>query len=111
MPNWIASVAAAVAVLDADLFDGQVWARTPQNRVLSGVACKGSAAAGDTEIEIFIDEVRVGNFFNNNTGFPNIDDLLPVENLFVPGSAQLRAVVRDAALTNPINTMVALEDV
>jgi len=111
MPNWQASIAAAVAVLDADLFVGQVWARTPQNRVLSGIACNGSAAVGDTEIEVFIDEVRVGNFFNNKLGFPNVDDLLPVENLFVPGSAQLRATVRDAATTNPVNVMVALEDV
>jgi len=111
MPNYLASVAASVAVVGADLFDGQVWARSPMNRALDGVACKGSAAAGDTQIEVYIDEVRVGDFFNNNTGFPNVDDLLPLERLGIPAGAQLRAIVRDAASSNPINVMVALEDV
>jgi len=110
VPNYISSVPAATAVLDADLFTGEVWARSPARRALNGVGCRGSAAAGDTEIQIFIDEVRVGNFFNNATGFPNVDDLLPLESLFIPAGAQLRAVVIDAALTNPINTMVSIEE-
>ena len=111
MPNYMVSVAAAVAILDADLFTGEVWARAPQNRVLTGIGCRGSAAAGDTEFEVFIDEVRVGNFFNVSTGFPNNDDLAPLESLGVPAGAQLRAIVRDAATTNPVNVMVALEDI
>jgi len=111
VPNFLASVAASTAVLDADLFSDEVWARSPMNRALDGIACKGSAAAGDTEIEVYIDEVRVGSFFNNNTGFPNVDDLLPLERLGIPAGAQLRAIVRDAAATNPINVMVAIEDV
>jgi hypothetical protein len=111
MPNWITSVPAATAIIDADLLDGVTWARSPNDRALSGVGLRGSAAAGDTEVEIYIDEVRVGTFFNNNTGFPNNDDLLPLDRLFVPASAQLRAIVRDAATTNPINTMIAIGDV
>ena len=110
MPNYISSVAAATAVLDADLFVGEVWARSPSRRALNGVGMRGSAAAGDTGIDLFIDEVRVGNFFNNNTGFPNVDDLLPLESLFIPAGAQLRAIVNDAALSNPINTMVSIEE-
>jgi len=111
MPNWQVSVAAAVAILDADVFTGEVWARSPQPRTLNGIACMGSAAAGDTIIEVNIDEVRVGNFFNITTGFPTMDHLLPLEALFVPGGSQLRGIVRDAATTNPINLIVALEDV
>lgn len=111
MPNYMTSIAAAVAILDADLFDAQVWARAPQNRVLTGIGVRGSAAALDTEFEVYIDEVRVGNFFNVSTGVPNQDDLAPLESLGVPAGAQLRAIVRDAATTNPINVMVALEDI
>jgi len=110
MPNYTASVTAAVAILDADLFTGQVWARAPQPRILEGFALRGSAAAGDTEVELFIDEVRVGGFFNNALTFPNNDDLMPLESLYIPPGAQLRAIVRDAAATNPINAMVSLED-
>lgn len=110
MPNFIASVAASTAVLDADLFTGEVWSRSPRNRVISGYGMRGSAAAGDTEVELFVDEVRIGNFFNNNTGFPNNDDLLPLERLGVPAGAQLRAIVRDAASTNPINAMISIQD-
>lgn len=111
MPNYTVSVAAAVAVLNADLLTGERFKRTPQNRTLEGVALRGSAAAGDTEIEMFIDEVRVGAFFNNALTFPNNDDLLPLESLFIPGGAELQALVVDAATTNPINLMLALEDV
>ena len=111
MPNYMVSIAAAVAILDADLFDGEEWARAPQDRVLTGIGVRGSAAAGDTEFEVFIDEVRVGNFFNVSTGFPNNDDLAPLESLGVPGGAQLRAIVRDAAATNPVNVMIAIEDI
>jgi len=111
MPNYTASVPAATAVIGADLFVGEVWARAPFNRILRGLALRGSAAAGDTEVEYFIDEVRVTQQFNNATGFPNIDDLIPVDNLGVPAGAQLRGIVRDAATTNPINSMVSIEQV
>lgn len=111
MPNYTSSVAAATAIVNFDLFTGQVWARAPQNRAITGMGLAGSAAAGDAEVEVFIDEVRVGNFFNNKLGFPNNDDLLPLEGLFIPGGAAIRAIVRDAPATNPLNAMVALEDV
>lgn len=111
MPNYTVSVPAATAILNADLLTGERFKRTPQGRTLEGVALKGSAAPGDTEVEIFIDEVRVGDFFNNATGFPNNDDLLPLESLFIPGGAELQALVVDAATTNPVNLMLSLEDV
>ena len=110
MPNYTISVAAATAILDAALLAGERFKRTPQNRTLEGVALRGSAAAGDTRISLHIDEVRVGSFFNNGLAFPNNDDLLPIESLFIPGGAELQAIVEDAATTNPINLMLALED-
>jgi len=112
MPNFTADNTAAVAVVGADLFAGQVWARTPQDRVLNGVAYTGSAVIGDTEIEVYIDEVRVGSFFNSALLTPQVDrDVMPLESLGVPGGAQLRANVVDAAATSIVYCMVSLEDV
>jgi len=111
VPNYTVAIAASVAIVGADLFEGQVWARAPQNRVVDGAALRGSAAAGDSEVELHIDEVRISSLFNNNTGFPNNDDLLPLESLLIPAGAQLRAIVVDAAASNPLNAMVALRDV
>ena len=112
MPNWTANNTAAVAIVGADLFAGEVWARTPQNRVLTGVAYTGSAVIGDTEIEVSIDEVRVGSFFNSALLVPQADrDIMPLESLGIPAGAQLRAIVVDAAATSVVFTMVAVEDV
>lgn len=111
MGNFVSSTAAATAVVGFDLFSGEVWARTPNNRVLQGVGLAGSAVIGDAEVEFFIDEVRVSQMFNNSLLFPDNDTLLPLENLFIPSGSQLRAVVRDAPATNVLNAMVAVRDV
>jgi len=111
MPNFTADNTAAVAIVGADLFAGQTWARSPVDRVLNGVAYTGSAVIGDTEIEVFIDEVRVGSFFNSALLTPQIDrDIQPLEALGVPAGAQLRAVVVDAAATSVVFALVAIED-
>jgi len=111
MPNFTSDTTAAVAIVGADLFSGETWARSPVNRVLNGIAYTGSAVIGDTEIEAFIDEVRVGSFFNSALLTPQIDrDIQPLEALGVPAGAQLRAVVVDAAATSIVYALAALED-
>ena len=111
MPNFTADVTAAVAIVGADLFSGETWARSPVDRVLNGIAYTGSAVIGDTEIEVFIDEVRVGSFFNSALLTPQIDrDIQPLEALGVPAGAQLRGVVIDAAATSIVYALVAIED-
>jgi len=111
MPNFTADVAAATAIVGADLFDGETWARSPVDRILNGIAYTGSAVIGDTEIEVFIDEVRVGSFFNSALLTPQVDrDIQPLESLGIPAGAQLRAVVVDAAATSIVYTMVSVED-
>ena len=111
MPNYTVSVAAATAIVGADLLTGEVFARAPQNRVLMGIAMTGSAAEGDSAADVYIDEVRVSALYNGNLLFPDNDDLLPLEALGVPAGAQLRVIVTDAAATNPLACMVALRDV
>jgi len=112
MPNFTADNTAAAAIVGFDLLDGEVWARTPQDRALTGIAYTGSAVIGDSEIEVFIDEVRVGSFFNSALLVPQIDrDIQPLEELGIPGGAQLRAVVIDAPATSVVFLLAALEDV
>lgn len=110
MGNYQSSVPAATAVVGADLFAGEVWARSEVDRTLNGYGLLGSAAAGDTEVELFIGEVRVSNYFNVTTGFPTLDHMFPLEDLMVPSGAQLRCIVRDAAATNPANSLIGIED-
>lgn len=110
MPFYTADRTAAVAVVGADLLDGEVWARAPQDRVLTGIAYTGSAVVGDTEIEVHVDEVRVGSFFNSKLLTPDADDMMPLEDLGVPAGAQLRAIVVDAAATSIVFVQLALED-
>jgi hypothetical protein len=111
MGLYAASVAAATAVIGYDLLVGQVWARSPKNRVLQGAGLKGSAAALDTEVEIFIDEIRIGDLFNTGTGYPNNDDILPFENNVIPAGAQLRVIVKDAPVTNPISIVLKVREI
>lgn len=110
MPSFTASVAAATAVIGADLFVGTTFARSPRNRTVDAIAMAGSAVIGDTEIDLLIDEQRIGNFFNTRLGFPNFDDAIDLRAAFIPAGAQLRAIVRDAATTNPINVRVDLTE-
>ena len=110
MPSYVAAVAAATAIVGYDLFTGEVWARSPVDRILTGTGVTGSAVIGDTELELFIDEVRVGSFFNNRLLVPTQDEVVELEDLFIPAGAELRSIVRDAPATSIIYHPVVVED-
>lgn len=105
-----ASVAAATAVLGYDLANSTIWQQQGRPRALTGFAIKGSGAAGDTKVDLFVDQVKVGEFFNTGTGFANMDDLFPLGAIGVPPHSQIHVYVTDAPVTNPINLMVAWRD-
>lgn len=107
MAQYQVSVAAASAPVGTDLFANETWKRRPFARLLRAVGVKGSAAGGDTEIELFIGETRIANVFNVDTGLPNRDNAMPVGRL-IPPNEELRAIVVDAPATNPINLFVDL---
>lgn len=110
MPSDIASVAAATAILDYDLLKDKRTRTSPNDRRLKAIALKGSAAGGDAAVDVYIDTFYLGRFFNNNTGFPNNDDLIGVGGLGWPAGAALAAIVVDAPATNPLNLMYSWDD-
>ena len=113
MPSYTISNTAAVAIVGADLFNGETWARSPRNRVATGFAMVGSTNPGDTGVDLFVDETRIGAFMNTQGGanlVPNRDDMNDLEALFIPAGAQLRCVVNDAAATNAVITTMRVED-
>lgn len=103
------SVAAASAVVGYDLTSGQLWAVQGRNRALTGFAMTGSAAAGDTKVSLYVDQVLVGEFYNTTTGFPTKDHFYNL-NAFVPAGSKISIIVTDAANTNPINVVVQWTD-
>lgn len=103
------SVAAATAVVGYDLAKDTVWQSSRGARILSGFALKGSAAAGDTKVDILVDTVKVAEKFNTGTGFPNMDDVMPL-GVFIPPTAVLHIYVTDAPATNPINVLLKFQE-
>jgi hypothetical protein len=111
MPNYTASTAASAAVVNYDILTGERWNRSPVHRQLVALGLAGSAAIGDTQVDFYIDEVRVAGLFNTATGFPQVNrDMQPMGGLFIPAGAQLSGIVIDAAATNPINATLSIED-
>ena len=103
------SVAAATAALGYDLTTGQIWATSSDDRIITGFAITGSAAAGDTKVDVFIDQVKILEAYNTTTGFPTRDHFYALD-AFCPAGSKISVIVTDAASTNPINVVVAWED-
>lgn len=105
MPSYTVSLAAATAVVGFDLADGERWKEQGNDRVLLGVALCGSAAEGDSEVDLFVDETRIATIFNTKLLFPDEDDLIDI-GVQVPANSEFSAVVIDAPATNPLNLRV-----
>ncbi len=105
------SVAAATAVVGYDLATGTIWQQSSVDRALTGFGLKGSTAGADTKISLYIDTVKVGEFYNTTTGFPNKDDVQEMDSNFVPAGAQIHIYVDDAPATNAINGIITWDEV
>ena len=103
------SVAAATAVIGYDLARDQTWQQSSRARVLRGAALTGSAAAGDTLIEIFRGSVKVGELFNSALAFPTRDHLFPV-GAPIPAHEEISVLVVDPPVTNPLNLLMDFEE-
>jgi hypothetical protein len=96
------SIAAATAVVGFDLAAGTTWQQSDKPRRLLAVGLSGSAAALDTEANVFIGNTMVGNIFNSATGAPNRDSMFRIGDLVPPGQ-EVHVFIVDAPATNPIN--------
>ena len=106
------SVAAATAVVGYDLFTDEWFQSMGSDRVLTGIGLAGSAAALDTLAVLYVDDVRVGEFYNSATGAVLIDThVVPLDEIYVPAYANIRLEVEDAPATNPVNAIIVWEEV
>ena len=101
------SVAAATAVVGYDLLDGEWFQQLPYPRLLNLLGLAGSAAALDTEAELFVDTQKVGTFTNSATGAVLMDAHgKKLGAVFVPSFSNIHLYITDAPATNPINAVL-----
>jgi len=111
MGFYINGVAAATAVVGYDLLQGTIHQQSSEDRVIKGAALKGSTAAGDAAVDLYADQTLITKLINTGAGVPNKDDIMPIDEKFIPAGSLLHAYVTDAPATNPIYIGVDLEDV
>ncbi len=100
------SVAAAIAVAGYDLARDQTWRVSARQRKLRGLAVCGSTVAGDCSLDLFVDQYRVGTFYNLALGFPTMDHMLPLKGNLVPPGATIALIMNMAPTANPINIIL-----
>jgi len=99
------SVAAATAVVGYDLLSGSRMRQSNLDRTLVAAGLAGSAAAGDTVVELYVGTTLVAVLYNLATGFPNRDSLMRI-GAVVPAGVEVVARVTDAPATNAINLVL-----
>ena len=93
------------------MFADEWFQQAPRPRALTGIGVAGSAAALDSEIELLIGTVKVGNFKNTASGAVLIDaHMKPLDLLYVPPGELLHAYVTDAPATNPLNIVLQWQE-
>ena len=101
------SIAAATAVVGYDLLTNRSdIAQASGRRVIRALALTGSAAAGDTVVDVKVGNRTVATLYNTATGFPT-NDASKFETAYnVPGGSPVSVIITDAPATNPINLVV-----
>ncbi len=104
------SIAAATAVVGYDLLQDSIHQSAQGPRTLKKVGLAGSAAALDTEVELYVGSRSIGRFLNSATGAVLVDahmyEVGGARGVDVPAGAKVTARVTDAPATNPINLSV-----
>jgi hypothetical protein len=112
LPSDTVATAAASGTLGTDLLASRRTAQSPADRALTGIAVTGSAVIGDSEIELMIDDVSIGHYFNSALLTPQVDrDVVGLGALGWPAGARLQAIVRDAPATSILYVMYSWEDI
>lgn len=109
MAVYEVTIAAATAVLGFDMFRDEPWTVSDEDRVITGLGVTGSAAAGDAAVDLLVGQVRVVRKYNQTTGFPNLDNVQPLD-AGVPAGAKVSCPVVDAPATSPLNIVIIVEE-
>lgn len=103
------SVAAATCVIGYDLARDTTWQQSDRPRRMLAVGLAGSAAALDTQISIFVGNVKTGDMYNSGTGAPNRDSMFRMGDI-VPAAQEVHFFIVDIPATNPLNLAVDFAD-
>ncbi len=95
-------VGAAAVAVNTDLLKDNEFQKVPYPRLMTARMITGSAVAGDSTIDLFVGETRIGSLVNTSTGegAANVD-LYP-QTALIPANVSLRAIVKVSPTTNPI---------
>lgn len=99
------SVAAASALSGVDLLKDETWNISSRRRILQGIAVVGSAAINDFSADLFIEETKVGTFYNTHAGVVAPDsqaDTIALGRLYVPPGSKISLIANANATTNPV---------
>lgn len=111
--DTIKESAAADYAAGSDWLDGKQVAVSRRLRALRFFGLTGSAAAGDMSVEVSVGNIRIGEFFNTNTGVPPgaNDDLIPVgRSVLIPAGTRLHVVTQTASGTNPAAITIVTDE-
>ena len=100
------SIAAATAVVGYDLLGSSTFRQTTQGRVVRRAGLTGSAAALDTQIDLFAGSTKIGSLYNSATGAAQQDASMFTIQTALPANVSLSALVVDAPATNPVNLVI-----
>lgn len=103
----IISVAAATAVVGYDLLTNRPdISSSGLARILRALALTGSAAIGDSAVDVKVGNRVVATLFNTALDFPTNDAAKFDTAYNVPSGQAVSVIVTDAAATNPLNLLV-----
>jgi len=105
--NIHALTAAALAGVDLAANERNNVSSKP--RVVKGVACVGSVAVNDFWVDVYIGSYFVGRFYNTKIATNQIainEDVIPLNNLFVPAGDKISVICGVNAGAGDVNVAI-----
>lgn len=107
-----------IAVADAPakkdlLSNDKSWVNKPVPRRVVAFGLTGSAAADDTQLDLYYGSEKMAEIINHRTGvaFDTDQDLLPCPSAAYCGAGEdISLIVVDAPATNPIKLVLVIEE-
>jgi len=98
------SVVNTLALVGYDLLSQETWNISSRRRVIQGIAFVGSTAINDCEGDLFVEDKKVGHFFNTRAGVlaPLQEDAIPLGRIYVPPGSKIAFIITVAAVGNPV---------